>query len=1136
MATASSASPSNVTFTASTSLMEDYRLGTEITAQTEIAQLVNAAGESELFYTGSTSQGGTVIYNVRPDSTTDTGWTVTAITPGTSPGQLAGGASNGSFTLFSVGPDTSNPDIYYIHRGATGTWGAWTAVDASSVFKSQAPPVQVRNIVAEVVNGALELAAVLSDARGQLSLWRVDWTGTDGGWQRLGSVSSPFLDICTTLAWGTGVLAVQMTGTSIAAMDLMFFSLDGKTTATVAAQQYFRSADSALQEPGASGVPYSGIFLYNDGMTGGKRSVSFIDCGVASPAVTTVDTTLTCTQIVAVPAGANPITLFALDANMQLNVISRQSDSTWEPAIELGEELSSITAGLDAGGAPLLFAVDAGNSNLLTMMRQPGSVGGEWAKQKIEAQVQTIEMVKVYGTTFTLMDGGGNTLPSTTLSLTSPETTVVSWQEQTYVIGPNVSRALTTNANGQVTLYAPTGSLSASKLIFSVPQLMATGDAICVHPDAHAQGRLRNITVPEVESLLPPQFQPDAAHVQQAVTAAMSYTPSSNCQVKNSSFFAAAERTKDYRRAIDPSSGRVQHWSFSVRDGRATFAELTAGEAAALREQLRAAVSPDGFFDFDWLGDIMDAVADTVESSFCFAVTTVGGAVEATIHCIINGVTYIFDGVIDTFEGAFEVVSSIFSSVFVFFEALFEFLAWLLTGARQDIWNTKEQFEGLINDSFPTLAALCAQGEAAAAGFFAGIKQEVAANFDAAIASVGSDTFNYDSLAAFARVPAGAGTLALSPGDVVEVFLDAAVKANWLIDKVTSVLGAPSFDSSLPQGVLDAFASFSAKLSSSIGQTILAEISAVGGYLASVATNPGNFMDSTISAALTAAKRLVLSILDVLDELTEAFFELAIAFLQAAKTGIFDQTVGGFFLGGLYNLLNPKFPFSTETLTVTRFVAILCAFPTTIIYRLITGDAPFSSSDSGELAAGTNQPLKMMGGLVTLVWSLGDAWLDFPRDPNAGPIDPLALYLGALVPVLSNILLSPGGTPFSLLPGDTDVEKATNGFWCVKWAPIGYTTIFTACTHFKFGPRRDKIPCGILAALGSAVLGTGIWKGVEESKAGTATGESWFSNIAGPLVTVAKPLKFLPPAGPIAVLAIDFVGDVGVGAIVTKNA
>lgn len=1124
---------SDVTFRASTSLMEDYRLGTEINPQTTITQIVNAAGESELFYTGSDGQRGTVIYDVRPDLTTDTGWSVTAIVPDVVPGQLSGGASNGVLTLFTVGPDTSNPDIHYAQRDASGSWGAWTAVDPSSVFNQQTQPVYVRNITSEVVNGVLELAAVLCDANGQLTIWRVDWTGTGGGWQQLGSVDSPFLDICSTVAWGTGVLGAQINGTNPIATDLMFFSIDGTATATVAAQQYFRYADSALQAPVAGGAQYSGIFLYNDGLGGGSRSVSFVDCSVPSPVAVPIDTTLTCSQIVAVPAGINPISFFTLDLHMRLNTITWDAvNNVWTPPIELGEPLGSITAGLDAGGAPVVFAVDARGSNLYALVQQSeASNEGAWTKQEIEAQVQTVEKIEVYGTTFTLMDGGKNPLPNATLSLTSPETTVVSWREQSFVIGPGVTKTLTTDPNGQVTLYAPTDSINTSKLVFAAPGVTADGDAIVVDADDHVRDRLRNISVADTQSLLSPQFQPDAAHVQQAIAAAMSYTQTatSGQAVKNARFAAAADRIPGYQRPLDPASGLVQHWHFSVRNGRATFSELTAAEAAALREQFRVDAA-DGFFDFDWLGDIADAVADAVESAFDYVVTTVGNAIEATINCVIDGITYVFDGVISTLERAFEVAASILSAVLVFFEQLFEFLAWLLSGARQDIWNTKKALEAIINQSFPALAALCVQGESAAAGYFAGIRQDVSSNFDAAIASVGTDTFNYDAAAGAFLPIAGAQAvpLALSPGDVVQFFLDGAVKANWLIDKIASALGSPSFDTSLPQPVLDAFSNFQSTLTSSVSQTILDEIAAVGTYLSSIATNPSAFMSSTIRIVLTTAKTLVLAILDVLDALTAAFFQLAIAFLQAAKAGIFDRSVGGFFLGALYDLLNPE---GSEDLTVTRFVAIVCAFPTTIIYRLINGSSPYTMDETGVLAADSPNTGKRIGGLLTCFWSVVDARLD------VSPADRFALLLGASIPILLNGLLSPGPSPFKLLPWSTDVDKATNGFWCAKWGPISYSTLLTASTGFTYGPRRDPVACGVLAALGSAVLGTGIWKGVEEQKAGTSTAGKWFSNIAGPLVTVAKPLKFVaPPAGLAAVLVVDFVGDIGVGAIAYQNA
>lgn len=1117
----------NITFRTSASLMEDYRLGTELTAKTTITQLTNAEGASELFYTGSDGKGGTIIYNVWPDSTSGTGWSVTQIIPDTVPGQLSGGMDNGVFTLVFIGPDTSNPDIHYSKRDASGNWSVWTVVDPTPVFNNLTPPVYVQNITAEVVNSALQLAAVLCDPTGQLSIWRVGWNA-DTTWLQLGDVDSPFLDICITLPWGAGVLGAQINGASPSAMDLMFFSIDGATTATVAAKQYFKLADSALQAPDADGAQYSGIFLYDDGLIDASRKVSFIDCSVATPAAAQIDATLSCAQLVAVAAGANPISLFALDLSMRLNVLGQNPDGSWPQPVELGEQFSSITAGLNADRAPLLFAVNAAGSNLTWMLQEAGSDDGEWSTQEIAAQQQTIEKIEVYGTTFTLMDGEGSLLQNAALTVTSPETTPISWREQTTVIGPGVSRSLTTDANGRITLYAPTGSINTAKLLFSAPQSSPSGGHIPIDPDDNARAQLEKLTVEQVKSLLPPEFQQDATQVQQAITTAMSYAPAGGRSVvglKGRRSVPSGGRTPDWRRPIDPASGRIPHWRFSMRNGRATFSELTLEEAAALRTAFFAD-APDGFFDFDWLGDIVDAVGNAVESAFDCVVSAVNDVVTATINCVINGITYAFDAAVDTIERAFEIAESIFNSVKVFFQQLFDFLAWLLSGARQDIWNTKVVFEGLINQSFPALATLCQQGKSAAVGFFAGLKPQVAAGFAVALAAVGSDTFNYDD-----ATTSRAASLGLSPGDFVEFFLDAAVKANWLFDKVSSVLGSNAFTTSVPQSIIDAFNNFY-NLLTPLVQGISNQFSNFISYLSSIATSPGNLMSSTLAALLNAVENLVFSVLDLLDAATQDFFQMAIAFLQAVQTAVGDQEVPGFFLGAIYNyVLNPG---SSEDFTVTRFVAMACAFPTTVIYRLVTGSAPFSANELGQLAAADANVYKVIGGYLTLIYSVVDLRLDLVVPQSAGPAPDLPYFLAisSFMPVLINGLLSPGAAPFQLLTWDTDLNKSKNLFWCGKWFPIGFATVYKVCTGFRSGPRGNPMACTVLCALGTSVLGLGIWKGIQESQAGVATFSTWFTSLAGPLVTVAKPLRFAGAYGEVGLIAIDAVFDVGVGAVI----
>lgn len=161
------AEDSEVTYPNSSSLMEDYRFGSEITPNTSIRQLINPQGESEVFYA---DPDGMVIYNVYPDSDSDTGWSVAQISSGFQAGLLAGGSENGVFTLFTIGPDQSNPEILYTQRDSSKKWSAWKVTDSSSVT---IPSAQVQSIAAESVNGALELVAVLSEGASSYGMWRV---------------------------------------------------------------------------------------------------------------------------------------------------------------------------------------------------------------------------------------------------------------------------------------------------------------------------------------------------------------------------------------------------------------------------------------------------------------------------------------------------------------------------------------------------------------------------------------------------------------------------------------------------------------------------------------------------------------------------------------------------------------------------------------------------------------------------------------------------------------------------------------------------------------------------------------------------------------------------------------------------
>ncbi|HEX8152302.1 MAG TPA: hypothetical protein VF698_04210 [Thermoanaerobaculia bacterium] len=1097
-------------------LMEDVRFGTEITAASGISQIVNGAGQSELFYSGTGEGGATLIYNVQPDAGSDTGWRYNTLTPDAAPSSLnlfAGGDNEGLFTFLYAGANASTPDIRFTTRGIDGWNSEWYAVDASSVVSQSGGAIYVVGLAAASVDGMLTVAAVLSEpGTGAYTLWLVDWKGTAGGWTNLGTVDQAALFFCTTLAAGTGVLGLAATTVSNSyGTDLILFLPNGQTS-TIASNQNVALVAVALQEPLASGKRYSGIFIYNDGSSGGSQSVSFIDCGVAAPVPLLVDTTLACAQIVAVDAGVNPIFLATLDEG--LNVLYKADATPWTP-VDLGVSLSSpptgtsLTGGLDAGGAPLLFGIDATSNVLFSLLQQSDATAdGTWVTRELEAQRTTTETFQVYGTTFTLADAGGNLLVSQTLQVTSPVTTTLLWQRQTLAVGPGVQADVVTNARGEVTLYAPTGTLNASKLVFSGGGIPVHGPFV-VDPDDPVRARLANLTEAQVGTIVGPRYAGDVANIYQAIHTTMSYQP-----------VTPTQRIAGYRRAIDPASGKA-HWNFRVGDGRAAFVELTAADAAARREQLRDGTAKE--FSA-YLGDIVEEGEQRVISYFEVVVTAAKDpkqALESTVHWIVDGVKYYYDGAIDSIEHAFALVESIWAGTGVSFQQLFENFAWQLSQELTAIWNTKAYFEQLLDNSWSELSALLAAGRAGADGFFTSVKQDLDAQFDAARAALGTQT--YASLSG--GVGAALGAVA-SSGSVATTVRNASVRSNWLFEKIWSPIGQPSFAGALTPGVTAAFNTFQSTLSTQLSADVQQQIATIQSYLANAVTSPEAFEKDALAILLTAAQAAVVAVLDVIDAVVLAFFDLAEAFVVAAQTSIFQQPIGGFFVQAIYDALNPTGV--PETVNLTGFVSLVCAFPTTILYQLIEGAPPFPAVSSRGVGA-PDPFISVLTGLALCGWGVIDAVLDLPAPAVPAQRPSLALMLGASYPFLLQALSLANMN--GRLTFHTTLTAAQSSFWCAHWGHVLYASGYKAATRFRQGPRAERVWCGILAALGVLPLGFGIWALVEEVNAHSVTAAGIVTRVFGPLPVIAKPLRFGSGTALVALGAIDLVGDFGVGIV-----
>lgn len=260
------------------------------------------------------------------------------------------------------------------------------------------------------------------------------------------------------------------------------------------------------------------------------------------------------------------------------------------------------------------------------------------------------------------------------------------------------------------------------------------------------QSQIKGSSVDDVKKLLPTEYQGDAEHVHTAIQKAMSLQGDN--QASNSVRFIENTNGHFYTE-IDLNTVPEQHWQFSVANGRATFTELTADEAEAIFAQYppESDFTPVGSF-WDWLGDIFEGVKHAVETVIKFTISVVKKVVvtiKAAIECVINGIKYVFNGTIKFIEQAFRTVEAIFNAVKVFFKDLFDFFGWLLTGARQDIWNTKIVIENSMTKLFPELEKLAKQGITGVDKFFTDLEANIDSYFDEVIQYLGNKTFDYKS-------------------------------------------------------------------------------------------------------------------------------------------------------------------------------------------------------------------------------------------------------------------------------------------------------------------------------------------------------------------------------------------------------
>jgi hypothetical protein len=314
--------------------------------------------------------------------------------------------------------------------------------------------------------------------------------------------------------------------------------------------------------------------------------------------------------------------------------------------------------------------------------------------------------------------------------------------------------------------------------------------------------------------------------------------------------------------------------------------------------------------------------------------------------------------------------------------------------------------------------------------------------------------------------------------------------------------------------------------------------------LQQIFSNPSAFADVAINDVLNAAEDAILAILDVIEGVFDALFELAanaLAGFQKVLTAVLDIPV----ISWIYQKI------SGAPLTLLDLFCLIMAVPTTIGYKLTFGlpggAAPFSSTDVTAIQqqfAPANFPWPVVGG-GSAIAEIGAARTNVGSFPfaSAGILMVLngAVYgifdcLNDLLAHSTNVILltEPGyegdpiasfyswvsivttfvsqwlSAPYDIFPGPATVaESMTLSLWSLNFIPFISGLVFTVVSKdHVLSEFNGTYGVYLSTAIGLTLLAVGIATSVEQIEDSTDKYGPcyWVQNLIAPLPTIFKPL------------------------------
>ncbi|MBD2677204.1 MULTISPECIES: hypothetical protein [Nostoc] len=587
----------------------------------------------------------------------------------------------------------------------------------------------------------------------------------------------------------------------------------------------------------------------------------------------------------------------------------------------------------------------------------------DWDNSQVELDTtQQIEAFSSYSTAITLLDRAQTPMAYTDLQITSSATMNVAINGQTYIIDATTPASCTTNAAGQVILTSSTNKLSTSVLSIS-GDFLPDGHAIEVQPNTDIQNTLETITADQLlqakkadgSSLLQGNYsnQDVANALQKGLNQTMSLGKTQPSDPQNTQdtqlMFARSDRPESLRyRAIAPTilgelhlaSVTEQHWEMDFTSGIPVYGEHTADSITPHLETivqplaLRALGSLSNHsVGFSW-GDLWQGIKDGVIELGKLFVSTVVDPVTKFVKQVVVKIedfvgNVLWNGAINLLEQVFDIAEGIFQNVKIFFEDLFDWLGFLFNW--NDILRSKEAIKYTFNQFIPVIQAGLTSVKNRVIGGIDAFERNIQSTFEGYIQQIAAtQTITQVEQTNVKPQPS------VQSNVVTNIFYTGFINhasSTQITDGGTLLALSPESNSAIDNLVVQ-LTNYAQQF-----QSVEAFTRAVD-YFSQIKKNPDQILQLAISGLLEVVEGIALLALDM------------------AKTIIglvFDGVIAA--LGGILNLLNQEWniPFVSDLysfitngsqLSALDLLALIVAIPGTVVYKIIFQEAPFPDDAS----------------------------------------------------------------------------------------------------------------------------------------------------------------------------------------------